>query len=426
MRHPRLLKRFLSVIVIIIICGASQVVCAWSHDGHRLVTEFALVDVVQRYGLDEPVEVTPLSAFLEKFYHEAHKSERFRSRILKNKDWDPVSARWLQHYLRINPDVAIDHFEPGEKIGQRVRPIDILIWHSTDPDDGRDRNLNIHRYQRIFGGTKGPSSQAFRHMEKPPFLLFNLTSTIGLPIRKAGEASKRAHIYFDLARIAKELGEPYWMWRFMACSFHYIEDLAQPYHTTEISSHGQLWNRARRIQLRENTGKSLRDILATLVTNSHHWFESYTSTLMKNDRVAYLKGRTKKIRPEIVKMFETLRGASVDMKQGSIRRYSVKIRNVSNGRSPDLLESVYFISDDRLRSGTYDYNQDMGYEVQPLKFVNPVKDELFQKHEKRFFDLVYRSHALAGEAVRTAVDELEVTREPRTIRRLVWELMRLR
>ena len=404
---------------------SARSVQAWSHDGHRLVTEFSLIDVVEQYGLDQPVEVVPLERFLKKFYHEASKSDRFRSRILEGRKFDPADQSWLRHYLLINQDVAIDYFEPGERVGEKVKPIDILIWHSTDPDDGRDRNLDIRSYQKIFGGTTGPSSQAFRHMEKPPFLIVNWRSTIGLPLRRAGEATQRAHLYFDLARIAKELNEPYWMWRFLACSFHYIQDLAQPYHTTEISSNGVIWNRANELQDRPDNDKSFREILANLITNSHHWFESYTSELIKRARKDYLAGKTDGIRPEVGMMFVTLRGASVDMKQGSIHKYSRQIRNISNKRAPDLLESVFYISDERLR-GFYEYNQDLGYEVKPLQFVNPVKDDQFKKHEKRFFKLVYHSYELAGEAQRTAVDELMVPREPRTLRRLVWEIMRLR
>ena len=113
------------------------------------------------------------------------------------------------------------------------------------------------------------------------------------------------------------------------------------------------------------------------------------------------------------------------MKQGSIQKYSVQIRDISNQRAPDLLESVFYISDDRLR-GDYEYNQDLGYEVKPLEFVNPIRDALFQKYEARFFQIIYHSYELAGEAQRTAVDELLTPREPRTLNRLVWEIMRLR
>ena len=82
----RMLRRraWFALIIVFWFLPASHVL-AWSYDGHRLVTEFGLIDVVKQYGLDQTVEVVPLEHFLAKFYRVANESDRFRARILDGR-----------------------------------------------------------------------------------------------------------------------------------------------------------------------------------------------------------------------------------------------------------------------------------------------------------------------------------------------------
>ncbi|EKD42221.1 MAG: hypothetical protein ACD_73C00260G0001 [uncultured bacterium] len=411
-------KLFFFIINIVLAGGISHKTLAWSEAGHEQITEFGLMDVAKKFDLFKPVKVTPLQPFLSKLFAEvAHTPEGPISK-------DPAGL-WFREFLKTSPQIPLDTYSAIEKKGARTTPFQILIDHSSDPDDGRDQNLSVHKYQKYFGGTTGPSSQAFRHMEKPAFNVFNFRSTLGLPLRKAGEASQRALLYFNLARLAKNYHEDYWMWRFLACSYHYLEDLAQPYHTTEISSHGRLWKQARHIQLRWHTGLSLSDIMSRLVTNSHDWFETYTSTLMEQNRAFYFKNNTVFLNPQTKQLYEALRGTSVDYTQGNIRDYAVQIRNDSNKKSPDLLEAAFMLGDDRLR-GLFVYDQEAIIKPNPLDFLNPVQDEEFDKYQQKFFQLVKESFALSGESLRTALDELQIPREPKTNKELIEEIRQLR
>ena len=240
---------------------------AWGGTAHEMIIQESLKDVAREWGLDKPVTVTPFDDFLQKLAKE-------NPRIQTRGDF----AKWL----RINPDSPFDKPSKRETIGAAVTPYQILGFYAPRSDDTRDVNLPYDKGEQFwFGSGTKTSSQAFRHMEKPPFDLLHPLNSAGFPLGTIGQASERAQIYFDLALLVHRVGEPYWAWNFLGCAFHYLEDLGQPYHSAQLlppmAWHGLLaylkWG------WRADFGfiKTVTHVAANL----HHYFEGYVDAFLE-------------------------------------------------------------------------------------------------------------------------------------------------
>lgn len=118
----------------------------------------------------------------------------------------------------------------GEEPGQTISAREILIRYSEEPDWGMDQELNVSWQQRFMGGYTGFSSQGYFHMYYPAF-------TVHLPIPgiPMGAAPQRTALWYAQAAQAFERGDRYWGFRYLACALHYIQDVAQPYHSTQTT-----------------------------------------------------------------------------------------------------------------------------------------------------------------------------------------------
>lgn len=149
--------------------------------------------------------------------------------------------------LQINKNY---HFENkiNEAAGIELSVLDILSTYSDEPDWGMDQELfSDNQYPQLWkteyammGGRSGLSSQSFRHMYWREFYWKHPLQSFKLPLEKLnspmGEAPRRAEIFMKLAKLAFSKNIPYWGWRFMANSLHYIEDVAQPFHSSQVPS----------------------------------------------------------------------------------------------------------------------------------------------------------------------------------------------
>ncbi len=113
----------------------------------------------------------------------------------------------------------------GVGIGRKTSARQILIDYSDEPDWGMDKELKLSKAQFLMAGSHG-----YRHMYYSagdwhlPYLFF-----------PQGVAPKRAQHFYGLAKQALSRGDLYWGFRFLARAIHYIEDIGQPYHTTQTS-----------------------------------------------------------------------------------------------------------------------------------------------------------------------------------------------
>jgi len=180
------------------------------------------------------------------------------------------SNTWLNQYRNIkvkkwaydtvdkgpyNPDfqpVFIDKLE-----GDTTNAREILIRYVDEPDLGMDDQMNLSPFQMLIGGSKG-----FRHQR---YQFFN-------GLIRLGDAPTRAKANYELAKLAFRNKDPYWGFRYLARSLHYMEDLGQPFHTFPILWHW-IWD----------CGFSLKAI-TNLASNEHFYYEAFvTKQLLKQE-----------------------------------------------------------------------------------------------------------------------------------------------
>ncbi|MBI2343428.1 MAG: hypothetical protein HYV02_03700 [Deltaproteobacteria bacterium] len=315
-------------------------------------------------------------------------------------------------YFGVDPAIPLDLPDSTEQKSGSASARNILIFHVNDPDDGRDATLyartadgNVQQdaagrpvplYDHLFF-MGGPETQAYRHMEKPPVSCSRLESTWGYPFGELGMASDQAQRYFTLSRLARAVESPYWEWRFLACAVHYLQDLAQPYHATQMSSHGHYFWRALRVWLM-TPHVSLRKSVAQLMQNSHQWYESYVAS----HSTLVMQGLTDDTRAEA--WLVALRGETTDVfpwdtPEAPVRAYAKTIRDASNRIAPDLLTSVYWMSNAQLLSAyPFDYRRDP-----PDTFLRTRRDLHFMQGESTLFAVTTEAFARAARATRTLV-----------------------
>jgi hypothetical protein len=140
----------------------------------------------------------------------------------------------------------IFEFKLGENSLVPVNVVDILAEYSDEPDWNMDKELfSTNEYPALWrpeyeymGNKTGTPSQSFRHMFWGGASFPHLITTFKYPspFSDIGEAPTRATLFIDLARRAKQKGFDYWSVRFIANALHYLEDVSQPYHSTQVQT----------------------------------------------------------------------------------------------------------------------------------------------------------------------------------------------
>ena len=212
------MKRF--IIILCLWFGCHQPLFGWQQ--HDLVTSLALQEVawLDTYA---SIPVTSFQQLLSKAFSKNFSEKDFLRQYQLNESYKIA--------FKSPDDTHMGKFPtPGEKTSAR----DILVHYADEPDWGMDQNLNISPDQPYMGGTVGPTSQAFRHLFLKKWTLSAPFRTFHVPPRQMGEAPERAQIYYTLAQTAFEAKEPYWAFRFLSWALHYIEDLGQPFHSSQL------------------------------------------------------------------------------------------------------------------------------------------------------------------------------------------------
>ena len=241
---------------------------------HDLLTTFAIEEVAWLKQW-KAIEVTSFQEFLPKAFARNYKDSDF-----------------LRQY-QLNPSTKMI-FKHNEKKGEKVSAAWILIHYTDEPDWGMDQNLDISPNQKFMGGTKGPTSQAFRHLYWKKWTARAPWRTFHIPPREMGEALKRAQSFYDLAQTAFEVGKPYWAFRFLAWSLHYIQDLGQPFHSSQLLTPKFIdWNSIFNFEI-------LIKRTTQIISNYHFMYEDYVvfrieeefKNKFKNHFISALKGTT--------------------------------------------------------------------------------------------------------------------------------------
>lgn len=145
---------------------------------------------------------------------------------------DTLAVSVFPDKYKLNRFVAV-------KEGDMVSALEVVASGSEEPDYGLDINCwedSPGDWGKTYGlgalpfgnptlpySTQAPFHMGFYHesgilYKAAPFIM----NTFPL---------LRAHQFSNLAAYAFRTGHPYWGWRFAGISLHYVQDLAQPYHS---------------------------------------------------------------------------------------------------------------------------------------------------------------------------------------------------
>jgi hypothetical protein len=151
-----------------------------------------------------------------------------------------ASLSWLDQYSSLEVTPHTDAFPllnqtytfafKGEKPGDRLSAREVLARYPSEPDWGCDQDLNVSPQQAYMGGYTGKASRGYFHMFYPPE-----AAVVPVPNVEMGAAPDRLALFYGAAQRAFERRDPYWGFRYLSCALHYIQDLGQPYHATQLS-----------------------------------------------------------------------------------------------------------------------------------------------------------------------------------------------
>lgn len=232
-----------SCILLIVIAIFSLSVSAWAR--HDQMTEEILEDVDWLEGFSA-VTVTEYS------YDDSSISET-ELRYFSESQEELGPDEFYYHALY----EPVKFFE-GAEIGSQMSAKQILVEFSDEPDWELDQNLELSWLQKFHG-----ESQGYRHMYYPSW-----TFHLPLVFFPQGKTPERVEHFYGLSKDAFDRGDTYWGFRFLARAMHYVQDMAQPYHTRQL-----YW---RFISLR-----SPYDGTVQMIKNYHFAYESYIANLLR-------------------------------------------------------------------------------------------------------------------------------------------------
>ena len=199
---------------------------------------------------------------------------------------DYTREKWLKE-LNLNPNTPFDfvsHYEFGKtakfkKPGETTTAMEVLINYSDEPDWGMDQDLYFSKDQKYLGGYKGPTSQAWRHMYLPRWNPLHPYITLHYPLKTLGVAPDRARVMADWSKLAFEAKDPYWGFRFLAWSLHYVQDMGQPFHsslfpTLKFLDYKALFDKGFAESVKNTTQR---------LANYHYTYEFYIDHQIQND-----------------------------------------------------------------------------------------------------------------------------------------------
>ncbi len=114
-----------------------------------------------------------------------------------------------------------------------------------DPDHGMDQDLDPtpgnpydpENDRAWMGGYAGATSKGFRHMYFGGWSLKHPISTFQIPLHAVGQSPDRVQLLATEARkLIRDPETRLWGYRVLGWAMHYVQDLAQPFHTVQLPS----------------------------------------------------------------------------------------------------------------------------------------------------------------------------------------------
>ncbi len=141
----------------------------------------------------------------------------------------------LSRELKINGAKVPVFLENSETVTVEALLTSAMI---DEPDFGMDQDLpseyDASDERKWMGGATGPTSQGFRHMLFPGIEWWSPIQTFQLPLHSIGQAEERIlSLRARSDRFFSE-GNLFWGYRTLFWMLHYVQDLHQPFHVTQV------------------------------------------------------------------------------------------------------------------------------------------------------------------------------------------------
>ncbi|KAB8031973.1 hypothetical protein [Fluviispira multicolorata] len=125
---------------------------------------------------------------------------------------------------------------------EQLSPLNIVTTASDEPDYGFDIGLfddspNADKLNYQFGIQPFGNPHLVFSSQAPFHMGFYQNSSLiykAAPFLTKTYAEFRFYLFKELAQFAFKHGHPYWGYRFLGWSLHYIQDLTQPFHVTPL------------------------------------------------------------------------------------------------------------------------------------------------------------------------------------------------
>ncbi len=156
---------------------------------------------------------------------------------------------------------------------------DLIRLGAEDPDHGMDADLpdsaDPSDDRKYMGGTKGLSSQGFRHMYWSGWDWHKPITTLQFPTRPLGQAPDRIDFLANEARDRIRKGDLNWGARILGWTLHYLQDLTQPFHAVQVPTLEMIPWRALFAWPPNDAFANFSRESSRVITNYHWAYEGY-------------------------------------------------------------------------------------------------------------------------------------------------------
>ena len=157
----------------------------------------------------------------------------------------------------------------------------LLLAETVDePDFGMDQELPESAdplgERKFMGGTTGTTSQGFRHMYFGGWQLAHPVTTFQIPTKAIGQSPTRVEKIMQASLELKKRSETAWSLRVLGWAMHYVQDLAQPFHSVQMPHLAMVpWGALLQWPPQKGFAALVHETTRT-ISNYHFAFEGYT------------------------------------------------------------------------------------------------------------------------------------------------------
>ena len=294
-------------LALILVLGKGDILFGWAR--HNLLTQIILEDPpawVKEFGRVQvnrsTYEINSLNPKFKLIY------------TIPEESRYPFLPPEFVSYAR-NPDRKYGF--QGTPVGATFSALQILVDFADEPDWDMDKDAETGQAVDFMGG-----SQGYRHMYYPAG-----TFHIPNPFMPQGKAPERAELFYEYAREAFSQGDYYWGFRFLSRAIHYFEDLANPFHTVQLST---------KFIMKEDFFQG------TIQTtkNYHFAYEDY---------VAFLMAQAKRDKKGQARLLKSIKRATAKKMENS-RVAAQDLAGFSNREGAELLDLSFSFFGEEFRS----------------------------------------------------------------------------